>query len=249
MCDSHPGRDHGWLGWLDLPEQGPLIPVGDWVDLSHPLSDRMPRQPFFPQPGFSRFMSAPGQPLNVTHIDMIAHIGTHVDSPRHVYNDGPAFEDVPLQRLSGSGLAWPVQADSDGLIGPDQLEPALEKFRPGDCLLLNTGSYHSAASPEYQKHPSLSLAGAQWLVDHRVKLVGVDTPTPDLAHHKREPGFDFPIHRLLLAHGVLIAEHLTNLESLNFCRVEVMCNALNISGADGAPCRILARPISQHSDI
>ena len=243
MCECHGRRDHGWLGWLELPAQAMSQANGSWVDLSHPLSSTMPRQPFFPQPRFERFMATPEKPLNVTQMEMVVHIGTHVDSPRHVYSDGPAFEDVPIDRLSGTGLVWPVWADQNGLIGPDQLASAKQKLQPGDILLLNTGAHHVASKPEYQDHPSLSLAGAQWLIDQRVKLVGVDMPTPDLPHHKREADFDFPVHRLLLAHGVLIAEHLTGLDTLNKQRVEVMCNALNITESDGAPCRILARPI------
>lgn len=244
MCECHLNRDRGWLGWIDLPPIQATASVGSWIDLSHPLSESMPRQPFFPQPTFRRFMASPDKPLNVTHIDMIAHIGTHVDSPRHVYNDGPAFEDVPLERLSGPGVIWPIKADDQGLIGPEQLHPSLSVLKPGDILLLNTGLHHVAGTANYDLHPSLSMSGAQWLIDHKIKLVGVDTPTPDLANHKREAGFDFPVHRLLLAHGVLIAEHLTNLDALNGKRVEILCNALNIKGSDGAPCRILARELT-----
>lgn len=240
MCEKCE-TDKGWLGWIDIPSPKSVAATGTWVDLSHPLSSDMPRQPFFPEPAFEKFMQAPEHPLNVTHIDMIAHIGTHVDSPRHVYNDGPAFEDIPLERLCGAGVVWRVTPDTQGLIGPDQLEGVLTLFEPGDMLLLNTGMHHVALEQSYADHPSLSMEGAQWLVDHQVKLVGVDMPTPDLAHHRRASGFDFPVHRLLLAHGVLIAEHLTNLDGVTNRKVEVMCSALNIIGGDGAPCRILAR--------
>ncbi|MCD8515999.1 MAG: cyclase family protein [Burkholderiaceae bacterium] len=242
MCEKCP-TDKGWRGWIELPKLDSVAAKGVWVDLSHTLSRDMPRQPFFPQPAFNKFMSAPADPLNVTHLDMIAHIGTHVDSPRHVYNDGPAFEDIPLERLCGPGVVWHVNPDAQGLIGPRELEGALGLLERGDILLLNTGMHHRAFDNGYADHPSLSIEGAQWLIDHQVKLVGVDMPTPDLAHHRRASGFNFPVHRLLLAHGVLIAEHLTNLDRLSGQRVEVICSALNIKGGDGAPCRILARPL------
>jgi kynurenine formamidase len=44
---------------------------------------------------------------------------------------------------------------------------------------------------------------------------------------------------------VMIAEHLTNLSSLRGQDVEVFCGALNIQGGDGAPSRIVARPIAK----
>jgi kynurenine formamidase len=34
---------------------------------------------------------------------MVVHVGTHVDSPRHFFNDGPAFREIPVTRLSGLG--------------------------------------------------------------------------------------------------------------------------------------------------
>lgn len=244
MCDKPSRRDHGWQGWQSLPSPKIRRALGPWVDLSHRLSRSMPRQPFFPEPRFERFMQAPDKPLNVTRIDMIAHLGTHVDSPRHVYNDGPAFEDVPLDRLNGPGVIWPVSADNSGVIGPNELAPALALLDPGDILILNTGFHGTVGTEKYDSHPWLSLDGAQWLIDQRIKLVGVDTPTPDMPHARRPAGFDFPVHRLLLAHGVLIAEHLTNLNGLNSKKVEIVCNALNIHGSDGAPCRIIARECS-----
>ena len=42
---------------------------------------------------------------------------------------------------------------------------------------------------------------------------------------------------------MLIAEHMTNLSVLASRRVEIMFLALNIFGSDGAPARVVARPI------
>jgi kynurenine formamidase len=47
----------------------------------------------------------------------------------------------------------------------------------------------------------------------------------------------------LLKQGVLVCEHITNLESLAGGRAEFMFNALNIKNSDGAPARVLARKI------
>lgn len=243
MCDCTFVPGTGWKGWIELPPQAAVESDGAWVDLSHPLSSAMPRQSFFPVPSFKRFLSIPEFHLNVTRIDMIAHLGTHVDSPRHCFHDGPAFEDVPLERLSGPGLVWRIDVAPDQEIGPEHLQPAAALLQRGDILVLNTGLHHAAGTDRYNDHPALGMAGAQWIIDHGIKLLAVDTPTPDAALMRRQEGFSFPVHRLLLAHGVLIAEHLTNLDSLTGRRVEVLCNALNITGSDGAPARILARPL------
>ncbi len=63
----------------------------------------------------------------------------------------------------------------------------------------------------------------------------------DRALASSEAGFDWPVHHILLGHGVLIAENLTNLRALAGHRIEAMFLALNIEGADGAPARVIAR--------
>jgi len=113
----------------------------------------------------------------------------------------------------------------------------------GDIVLLDTGWAQYVNTERYEDHPSLSAAAAQWLVDHRVKMLGVDFSTPDLTIHKRPEDFDWPVHHILLAHGILIAEHVTNLGALSNQRAEILFLALPLAGSDGSPARALARPI------
>ena len=67
-----------------------------------------------------------------------------------------------------------------------------------------------------------------------VKLVGTDTCSPDY-----EP---FAIHKLLMAHNILIAENLTNLHTLIGSQFEVIALPLSVE-ADGALARIIARKL------
>jgi kynurenine formamidase len=55
------------------------------------------------------------------------------------------------------------------------------------------------------------------------------------------PGFDWPAHRTLLAGGVLIVEHLANLDRVAGERFELWALPIPIVGADGAPARVVAR--------
>jgi kynurenine formamidase len=90
-------------------------------------------------------------------------------------------------------------------------------------------------------HPALAVSAARWLVDRGVKLLGLDLPTPDLAVPRRPPGFDWPVHKVLLSSGVLVAEHLTGLRELAGRRVEAIFGLIRIEGADRAPALVLAR--------
>ncbi|MGY1838137.1 MULTISPECIES: NAD(P)-binding domain-containing protein [unclassified Modestobacter] len=217
--------------------------AGAWTDLSHRLVDDLPRVSTFPSPRYSRFLSMPEHPLNVTHVDMVVHVGTHVDAPCHFIDGGPAIDDLPVDRFAGPGIVCRVRAGDLEVYGPDALADR-DAIEPGDIVLLETGWSQHFRTPRYDEHPSLSFELAHWLVDRGVKMIALDTPTPDLPVHVRPEGFTWPVHQVLLRAGVLIAEHVTNLTPLSGRRVEAVFAPLNIGGADGAPVRALARPLS-----
>ncbi len=245
MCDAPQEVGLGWRGWMDLPAPATITPIGSWVDLSHPLSIDMPRVSFFPKPRFEQIMEMPKHPLNVTEMQMVVHIGTHVDSPRHFYRDGPAFEDIPVERLHGPGVVWRIDKGPNGVIEPADLEACKPKVRPGDILLLSCGWSGYAGSSKYDdEHPALSIAAAEWIVAQRVKLLAVDIPTPDLPVALRPDGFNWPVHHALLRDGVIVAEHLCITNTLEGQRAEFVFCVLNIAKADGAPARVLARQIA-----
>lgn len=244
MCEPAPPRGRGWRGWMELPEALPGSPAGPWIDLSHPIAESMPRVPMFPAPRIRRLMCQPADPMNVTAFEMVVHTGTHLDAPFHFFSDGPAFDAIPLSRLSGPGVVWRFDLPADSLIEPGHLEAARPLLRPGDILALDTGWSDFAGTEAYDHHPCLSVAAAEWLVAHRVKLVACDFATPDLPVHRRPPqGFDWPVHRRLLRDGLLVCEHLRGPRPLAGRRVEFVFGALAIAGGDGAPARIMARPV------
>ena len=243
MCDTTQSPGNGWQGWIDVPAPTTGTGAGDWIDLSHILNEQLPNVPFFPSPRFRRIMSQPEHPLNVTEIQMVVHLGTHVDAPRHFFSDGPAFHEIPLDRLHGRGVVWRIEKEDYGVIEVADLERARPRLSPGDILALDTGWARHFGTPRYDRHPCLSVAAARWLVSQRVKLLACDTVTPDLAVNKREKGFNWPVHHVLLGHGVLVSEHLTNLATLADGHAEFMFLALNVQDSDGSPARVLARKV------
>jgi arylformamidase len=246
MCDGPTGNGvNGWLGWpsLTAPELHPVL--GDWVDLTYPLSPDVPRHVgSHAAPTFTRVAEMPAQPLNITRMEMVVHVGTHVDAPRHFLLDGPAMEAVPLDRLMGPGVVARLDQPPDGVIEAGDLARATPRIEPGDIVAIATGWAERWGTPAWDHQPSLSLAAAQWLVEQRVKLLAVDTPTPDLPLDRRPPDFAWPIHHLLLGHGTLIAEQLANLRALSGQRVEFLFAPMPIVGSDGSPARVLARPVA-----
>jgi arylformamidase len=243
VCDltgSAPGT--GWRGWNTSDARRPTTAAGDWIDLTWPLSPSVPRLGSFPPPRIEPFATIPDKQLNISELSMIVHIGTHVDSPRHLFSDGPALEDVPLARLMGPGVVWRLDKPLHGMIEPEELERMRPELEPGDILLLDTGVARYVGTPDYDRHAALSVEASQWLVEKKIKLLAVDMPTPEISIHRRPQGFDWPVHRMLLRDGVLIAEGVANAGSLAGHRAELLFLPLNIVGGDGAPARALARP-------
>lgn len=243
MCDSvAPGR--GWRGWNRFETPPLAAPAGPWIDLSYPVEPGMPCASIFDRPSFRRLREMPAHPFNVTQLQMVVHAGTHVDAPRHFYLDGPAFEDIPLERLHGPGVVWSIPCEPEEVIAVERLASARPELRGGDILAIDTGWDKRFGSDDYERHPSLSVDAAEWLVERNIKLFACDFATPDLVYHRRPEGFDWPVHRALLSRGILICEHLRGHGALAGRRVEFLFNALNISGSDGAPVRPLCRPVA-----
>jgi kynurenine formamidase len=243
MCDQCPKAPTGWKGWLDLPAARPFKPTGAWIDLTHKVGPDMPCASIFPRPSFARLRSLPDDPFNVTDIHMVAHAGTHLDAPLHYFEDGPDMASIPPERLSGEGVVWHIEKDLDQVIEVADLERCRPLVREGDIVAVDTGWARRFGTPDYDRHPSFSAEAARWLLEKRIKLLACDFATPDLVYHLRQPGFDWPVHHTLLAHGILICEHLTGHAVFAGERVEFLFGALPIAGGDGAQARVTARRI------
>lgn len=135
--------------------------------------------------------------MNMTRIDMVWHIGTHVDARLHFLMDGPAFHQIPASDLHGSGIVWRVDVEPFGAFGRDMFEAMRPALREGD-MVMHTGWAQRFGTDTYLDNPALTVDAAQWLVAQGIKLLGVDFATPDLALPKRMPGFVWPVHQVLL---------------------------------------------------
>ncbi|KAA9108305.1 cyclase family protein [Microbacterium rhizomatis] len=190
------------------------------IDLSHPIRAGLVTYPGLPAPTItshltredSRAKYAPGTEFAMDVIHMIGNTGTYLDSPFHRYAEGPDLAGLELSSLVGLPAevfhlqdAWDA---SDRGIGAEALAG---RDLAGAAVLLHTGWDRLFGEPEYGTGaPFLTGAGAQWLIDQGVALVGIDSLNID----DTESGGHRPAHTLLLAAGVHIVEHLTNLGAL-----------------------------------
>jgi arylformamidase len=182
------------------------------IDLSHTVEHGMVTYKGLPAPLICDFLSreasraiyAPGTEFHIGRIDMVANTGTYVDSPFHRYADGKDLSQLPLESLAhldGLVVACPEGLRTRDLQGLDVR---------GKAVLLHTGwDRHWRTDAYFEGHPFVTRDAAEWLAAAGATLVGIDSynidDTGDLTR---------PAHSILLAAGIPICEHMTNLAAL-----------------------------------
>jgi arylformamidase len=175
---------------------------------------------------------ARGDSSNVSTIHMSVHSGTHVDAPRHFFDDGPGVEGLPLEMLMGRARVIELTTRK-GIVPEDFAGLDLsEDVR----LLIKTANSRLWGSPEFHTdYVGVTEAGAKFLVERGVKVVGVDYLSVE---QFKTPGA--PAHHVLLGGGTIVIEGL-NLRDVEPGIYDMICLPLRIVGSDGAPARILLR--------
>ncbi len=217
----------------------------EMVDLSRVIYDGMPKIPVLPDVHVQKFLSLEkGHPLNVTVLSLPCHAGTHVDAPVHIVPNGKSIEELPLDAFVGPGAVIPVKKRGGEEVTATELEKSGVTVNHGDILMLFTGWDEKFESPDYNIHPYLSVDAAEWMVKKGVKLLGIDCITVDLPTPLRPKGFDFPVHRILLGNGVLIAENVANLGKIVGRKIRILALPLRVKGSDAGHARIVAEVLN-----
>jgi arylformamidase len=167
------------------------------------------------------------------------HIGTHVDSPHHFVPTAGTIESIPPEQLIGPAVCLDVSAKRpDEAVTPEMLESAERaagaRVERGDILLFRAWPGHHT-DEGFLRCPGLNRAAAEWVAARGVKVLGCDLATPDDPRDMVRP-----VHLILLGQGILIIEHLVNLDQLPIPRFQFVGLPLRIKGATGSPIRAVA---------
>jgi arylformamidase len=203
------------------------------IDVSVPLDAQLPTYPHntpFTLEPIKRI--ARGDSSNVSTLHMSAHTGTHVDAPRHFFDEGSGTEALPLDLLVGRARVIEITSRagvaSEDLRGIDLSDDIR--------LLIKTHNSRLWGSPEFQTdYVGVTESGARHLVEHGIKVVGVDYLSVEQFH---QPGA--PAHHVLLGAGTVVIEGL-NLRDVDPGVYEMFCLPLRVVGSDGAPARVVLR--------
>ena len=212
------------------------------VDLTQPFGPSVYNPRGFPPVRVEQLPCPPGAALRDTLVEFVVHVGTHIDAPRHLRERTQDVAGLALEALIGPAVAWALECPEPREISADELRAARPQPQAGDQVYVWTGwDRHFGDAPRYAAHPHLSADAAAWLVERRRSLIGIDTPTPDLAVGARAEGFAFPVHRALLGAGIPIVENVAGLRAVAGRRFRGFVCPIPLVGADGAPARVFAQ--------
>lgn len=186
------------------------------IDLSHVIEAGMVTYKGLPAPlicdHLSRVQSrqhyAEGTEFQIDRIEMVGNTGTYLDTPYHRYADGYDLAGLDLERISSSpGVVVRIEGSNDRAI--DWAAFAASDVR-GKAVLVHTGwDRHWRTDQYFEGHPYLTEAAAAYLRDQGAIVVGIDSFNID-----NVDGNTRPVHSTLLAAGIPIVEHMTNLGAL-----------------------------------
>jgi arylformamidase len=209
---------------------------GEWIDVSVPLRNGMVHWPGdLPFERLETLRIADGDVCNLSTIGASAHIGTHVDSPRHFIEGALSIEAMPIEAMMGPARVIGIR-DSE-TIRPEELEPY--RIARGERVLFRTVNSRRCWNTDVFQTDFVAISpeAASYLATRGVRTVGVDY----LSVGPFEKGGP-ETHLALLGAGVWVIEGL-NLEQVEPGDYELVCLPLRIVGSDGAPARALVRKV------
>ena len=190
-----------------------------FVELSHVIRDGLGTYPGLPVPRITPHLTredsvshyAPGTQFAMDIITMIGNTGTYLDSPFHRYEGGTDLAGLTLDSLVDLPTEVFHLQDSQERGIPASV--FFDRDIRGKAVLLHTGWSRLFGTPGYAKDaPFLRGDGVDYLLENAVTLVGIDSLNID--DTSADAAGERPAHTRLLAAGVHVVEHLTNLSEL-----------------------------------
>lgn len=208
------------------------------IDLTHTITESMPVFPGTQPPVLSPVHSWETSGFRETLINLCSHVGTHVDSPAHLFPSGKTLDAISPEQFIGKALvidcrSIPVGGDIPLSLVQEQGKNAAQ----ADFLLFNLGWSSKWGAPAYYSgYPCMSYELIEFVISGGYKGIGFDSMSVDPIDSS-----ELSRHRKLLgSRDILIIENLTNLELcgselFNFC-----CFPIKFVNSDGAPVRAAA---------
>lgn len=176
---------------------------------------------------------------NTSRIILGSHSGTHVDAPKHFFENGSGIEEISLSKICGEASIVDLSYKTIG-----DVVTVEDVSRLDICarMIFCFQWYKYWKTPQYYKDfPYFTLDAAKYLFQHGMKVMALDTPSPDFSGNIQcTGGEDSPVHKFLLSKDVVLIEYLNNTERIIPNKtIKMIALPLNLVGSDGSPARVI----------
>ena len=166
------------------------------------------------------------QVYNLTAFSMCAHNGTHIDAPFHFIRDGKTVDEICLEAFVGMAYV----AEHNGIVTGNDATEIIEKAKKQ--------SSDASKRVLIKGNVEVSLEAARVFASSDIMLLGNESQTigpqdAPMALHLTLLGSD-----VVLLEGIRLSEVSEGVYFLNAA-------PLNLSGADGSPCRAVLIDIDE----
>ena len=179
-------------------------------------------------------------------MEIHTHIGTHIEGPYHCLEDGKKLDQLPVETFIGEAAIVDLARKNklDREINRTDLQESGSHIIGGDIVLLSTGydklfQTEQMQSEEYMSNsPYLSDDAIEWLIDRKIKNMGIDFWS--IEKYPIDPKIGEPKHIRLFKNEIPFIHSLVNLANIKSKRVFFIALPLLISGLDSSPVRAIA---------
>ena len=173
------------------------------------------------------------------NVNMVSHIGTHIEAPYHLLKDRDDLAALSLDLLMGDAVILDLrESPRSSAIDCMQVRKAAGQaggIRKDDIVFCNLGGAPFYGTDHYRLTPYFAPEAIGWLVDQGMKMMGVDATGVEV------PGSEEHVnHRALFERNIPLIENLANLNSLTQARVEVFALPIAVRGLEAFPLRVIA---------
>ena len=177
-----------------------------------------------------------------THMDLMSHLGTHVECPYHHNDNWPDVLGLPLTSFMGRAIYVTIEGlKPNSHIMPADMERVCgSRIRRGDIVILDSPyklePFTAKTNTDEDKRLFIGREAAEWFAEKGVKCVGFGDGVSIENNHEDVCAF----HDVLMARNIVFLEVLKNLDKLRTDIFFMSYSPLPIRGLDSSPVRAYA---------
>jgi len=180
-----------------------------------------------------------------SHLEILGHIGTHIDAPCHFLPDGWSIDEVPLGHVVKKGRVIPLtHLGAESAVTAEEVLATGVDFDSSVIPILHTGwTDRTWGTKEFwARMPYLDISAGELMVERNVSAVAIDFfPEVPFWRMPRDPKMGpGPNHRKLLGNKTIIIQMVTNIGAIQSDDFLLVAVPLRLEKLDGSPARVFA---------